>query len=505
MSHFLKFTSWKYPLLTRASLSIILFFAYLLARNYFQNGLNRYPGPLLAKSTKLWHRIDVKSNRHQHHLIALHRKYGDVVRIGPNTLSISRPDYVPRIYGVTAGFLKTSLSVREPKEHAAMTKPVVSAYALSVLTEYELLVDETIRKFMDRVEQEGGGEGGNWVDVALWMRLYALDVIMHLTFSNTLGFLDAGGDVEDFTASLSKNSARSALLAIMPWTAYLVKFNPVIGYFVKENSMFPLWCLKQIQKRLSSRETPKQDDLPSPATQQKDFMDHFLDAAKTDQPPGYNIPQAINWLLVNTLAGADTTAFVLTAILYYLLKSPSKKVKLLQEIQSANLSYPVSWSQSQHLPYLSACIKEGLRLHPPIGMGLERVVPAAGLPISDGYVLPPGTNVSMNPWVINRQPLFGDRVDDFIPERWLQGSQEGDAEYKKRMGQMKRGDLVFGGGTRACTGKYVSFLEMYKVLPTLLRRFEVGLVEEGEEWETVNRWVVKQEGLRCWVRRRRVG
>jgi len=41
----------------------------------------------------------------------------------------------------------------------------------------------------------------------------ALDVIMHLTFSNTLGFLDAGGDVEDFMASLSKNSARSALVS----------------------------------------------------------------------------------------------------------------------------------------------------------------------------------------------------------------------------------------------------------------------------------------------------
>jgi len=288
----------------------------------------------------------------------------------------------------------------------------------------------------------------------------------------------------------------------MPWTACLVKFNPIIGYFVTENSKFPLWCLKQIQKRLATQPSVPN---PTPAPQKKDFMTRFLDAAKTSQPPGYNIPQVLNWLLVNTMAGADTTAFVLTAILYYLLRSPSKKAILLQELDAANLSYPVSWQQSQHLPYLSACIKEGLRLHPPIGMGLERVVPPAGLAMPDGYVLPAGTHVSMNPWIVNRQPaVFGERVDDFIPERWMKGKGEEEAEYKRRVGRMKRADLVFGGGVRACTGKYVSFLEMYKVLPTLLGVFEVGLVDEGE-WETVNRWVVRQEGVRCWLRRRGKG
>ena len=92
--------------LIRVLLLIVTVIGYQLARNYFRGGLNRYPSPVLAKLTKFWHRGDVKSNQHQHHLIELHRKYGDVVRIGANTLSISRPDYVPRVYGVTAGFLK---------------------------------------------------------------------------------------------------------------------------------------------------------------------------------------------------------------------------------------------------------------------------------------------------------------------------------------------------------------------------------------------------------------
>lgn len=101
--------------------------------------------------------------------------------------------------------------------------------------------------------------------------------------------------------------------------------------------------------------------------------------------------------------------------------------------------------------------------------------------LPDGYILPAGTNVSMNPWVINRHPLFGDAVDDFIPERWLQQPREAEAEYQKRIGQMKRADLVFGGGVRACTGRYVSFLEMYKLIPTLLMEYEIGLVDEAED------------------------
>lgn len=81
-------------------------FLFQALRNYYYRGLNRYPGPLLAKFTDLWHLLDVRSNQHHHHLIRLHRRHGDVVRIGPNTLSISRPDYVPLVYGVSTGFLK---------------------------------------------------------------------------------------------------------------------------------------------------------------------------------------------------------------------------------------------------------------------------------------------------------------------------------------------------------------------------------------------------------------
>lgn len=80
--------------------------SYYLVTQYTLNGLSRYPGPWLAKFTKFWHRRSIKSNQHQRHLLQLHQRYGDVVRIGPNNLSVANPKCISLIYGVKNEFLK---------------------------------------------------------------------------------------------------------------------------------------------------------------------------------------------------------------------------------------------------------------------------------------------------------------------------------------------------------------------------------------------------------------
>lgn len=87
-----------------------LILGHYLVSQYMTHGLNRYPGPWLAKFSKIWLRWDVGTNRHQRHLLELHRTHGDVVRVGPNNLSIANPDYVSLIYGVKNEFLKVKLS-----------------------------------------------------------------------------------------------------------------------------------------------------------------------------------------------------------------------------------------------------------------------------------------------------------------------------------------------------------------------------------------------------------
>jgi len=77
-----------------------------LVRNRYHNGLNKYPGPFLASLTDWWRFIDVYRQRPEQTHIALHKKYGPVVRLGPNVLSFSDPDALKTIYGLNKGFIK---------------------------------------------------------------------------------------------------------------------------------------------------------------------------------------------------------------------------------------------------------------------------------------------------------------------------------------------------------------------------------------------------------------
>ena len=77
----------------------------------------------------------------------------------------------------------------------------------------------------------------------------------------------------------------------------------------------------------------------------------------------------------------------------------------------------------------SAVINEAFRIHPPVGLILERHVPVGGDIIS-GVHLPEGTIVGINAWVLHRnKSIFGDDAEEFRPERWI----ESDAERLRKM------------------------------------------------------------------------
>ena len=75
------------------------------------------------------------------------------------------------------------------------------------------------------------------------------------------------------------------------------------------------------------------------------------------------------------------------------------------------------------MPYFQACMREALRMHPAVGLLLERIVPLEGATIS-GAFLPGGTIVGINPWVAARDKnVYGADVDVFRPERWIEADE----------------------------------------------------------------------------------
>ena len=207
-----------------------------------------------------------------------------------------------------------------------------------------------------------------------------------------------------------------------------------------------------------------------------DLLSMFLQA-KNDRPEFFHDGRVLTMAVSMAFAGSETTGISLAAIFYFLLKNPQCYQRLMDEIDAAvhnqiiqdRATGLVSWAESQKLTYLDACVKEALRLHPAVGLPLERVVPAQGATIC-GEHIPGGTIVGCNAWVIHRRgEIFGCDVEDFRPERWLETSKEVRKEMEACM-------FHFGMGSRTCIGKNISLLEIYKLVPSFLRRFEVGIL-----------------------------
>lgn len=60
----------------------------------------------------------------------------------------------------------------------------------------------------------------------------------------------------------------------------------------------------------------------------------------------------------------------------------------------------------------------------------------------------------------------------------------------------------FGCGSRTCLGKNISMMELSKLIPQLIRHFDIELVHPDRQWKTTNWWLVKQTDMDCYVRQR---
>lgn len=202
----------------------------------------------------------------------------------------------------------------------------------------------------------------------------------------------------------------------MPWLDRLWLKNPIVNWFLPvKNSPIVAFAQARAQERSSvSKESLSEYN-------SKDLMSRFIDIQAQDPkiPPWY----VLAWTTSNVLAGSDTTAIMLRAIIFSILTHPETEKKLLMELKQARrenrLSEIVTWQESRSLPYLDACIKEAGRLHPAVGLLLERVVPAEGVELC-GKTFAPNTVVGMNAWVVHRhEGVFGEDAAQWNPDRWL--------------------------------------------------------------------------------------
>ena len=211
--------------------------------------------------------------------------------------------------------------------------------------------------------------------------------------------------------------------------------NPIARYISKKSSAMAKFGGDRIRERRAK-------DVLSP-TEEKDFLSKFLRAAKV-HPQTVDDKAIVSYMITNLVAGSDTTAISLRATLYYLLKHTDCYKRLREEIDGAGLpDGPVNWENSQKLTYLGACVKEAFRMHPAVGLPLERVT-LSEYELPNGQKVPAGTIVAISAWPIHRNAsIFGDNPEQYQPERWLRQPQEALEAFEERVKRMKRADMTF--------------------------------------------------------------
>ncbi len=164
-------------------------------------------------------------------------------------------------------------------------------------------------------------------------------------------------------------------------------------------------------------------------------------------------------LMTFLFAGHETTALSLTWAIYHLHQNQDSLSRLRLELDSLGDLTPMSLSSA---PYLKSAVQETLRIHPILTETLRKL--KAPLQLGE-YLLPIGMAVAPATVLAHHNPSTYTEPELFRPERFIERSYSA-FEY-----------MPFGGGHRRCIGAAFASYEMAIVLGTILKQYELELVD----------------------------
>ncbi|KDP34508.1 hypothetical protein JCGZ_11058 [Jatropha curcas] len=220
--------------------------------------------------------------------------------------------------------------------------------------------------------------------------------------------------------------------------------------------MFGIWEI-YIKERREERHANAHN------TSNTDFLGVFLSNGLDDDQ--------INWLVIELFsAGVDTPTTTVEWAIAELLKNKQAMKTLQQELETKINRNPIQESQVSQLPYLTTCVKETLRLHPPAPL----MIPHCSTEACElmNFIVPKNTRVLVNAWAIGRDPLVWEDSELFKPERFLDSS----LDFKTQNFNF----LPFGSGRRMCPGLPMATRQLPLILASLIHCFDWSL-PNGED------------------------
>ncbi|CAI4217636.1 unnamed protein product [Parascedosporium putredinis] len=365
-------------------------------------------------------------------LAELHDRYGPVVRIAPNEVSISdwrayREIYTNKanvkdeeFYGA-AKFLRLEniFSMRNHAMHAARRKMQSQPYSQAAVLENEHLVASKARIMVDRMIHGAlNSVSGETVDVYKLCGMFSLEVILQCAFNHDSGE-QADGDSLQFLLAMDGSAPCMPISAVMPFIPKLGIGKYFPGFIGESYTNLEKWAditrglLTEFENKEASLDKTKRFMATPLLTNRDDYLGRHL-------TPDEILEEAMGI----AFAGSGTTSTTMFYIIYCLSlpESAGYQESLRKELVQAAAGSKLTIKVAQDLPWLNAVIKEAMRLHPTIISTLPRILKEdTTLVLAGGntFVLPQGTKVGMQNYIHHRDPALFQDPKRFAPERWL--------------------------------------------------------------------------------------
>ncbi|KAI0698067.1 cytochrome P450 [Cerioporus squamosus] len=393
----------------------------------------------------------------------LHKHYGPVVRIGPNQLHFKEYQAYTDIHSSSNRFIKDSRTygiirqpdcvfsltdVREAKPRRDYLSPLFSRRALLKLepviqAKVDALVQQLLRYCQARRP----------ANIRRAYRSFTTEVVYAYCFASDEDYMTA----PDFAHSIVRQSDEAAfdyflVFVHFPWMFPLMKSMASIAARIRPHSAGPL-------ERLRERIDGFVDNPQSLQQKTQETLFHHLIAPNPETGREGIWSKSTLWQEANNMiaAGSETTASILTVATFYVLNELPVRERLFAELMEA---WPDTETQApletlEKLPFLTAVIKESLRVGHGIVGPLPRIVTPTDAVIAD-HAVPAGTVVATRCSFIHLDPAVFPDPHAFNPDRWLRGRRTSTSP-------------------RQCIAVNLAWCEFYLVLGNVFRKLDLEL------------------------------
>ncbi|KAL3420963.1 Isotrichodermin C-15 hydroxylase 11 [Phlyctema vagabunda] len=462
-----------------AILLTVLYRGAWIIYNLYFHPLAKFPGPKIHAASRLAWNYAILRGDMVRSLRDLHAKYGPVVRMTNNDLSIITPTAWREIYSHTSNrtFMKDEKAYGVPlnsearslltafeEDHARCRRLMSHAFSDRALRDQQGLlksyVDSLVKNLEDRAK--GGPKEATTVDISQWYNFTTFDVIGDLAFGSSFDCLKEE--------------------ALHPWAFLIFASIKAIVVFSVAEKYWPInKILLFISKRAGGAEKQayhvqltkeKLKQRLAIKTDRPDFITYIL---RHNDEKGMSIQELEANASLLIKAGSETTATGLSGATYLLLKNPDKLEILVKEIRSTFTSVDqMDATNLSNCKYLDACLKESLRMYPPVPVGLPRK--ATEDTVVSGWRIPKGTTVQIPSWSSNYWPENFNNPKTFAPERWL--AKDPSSPY---FNDHLESCEPFSLGPKNCIGKNLAWLELRLILARVLYAFDLELLDS--DWD----------------------